>query len=157
MKYPENCDPRAHKFFHTVVVGQNFGEDGTAYKTTWDNDHAEARPTPVFVIDHYRYCQFCNEQALPLQPNIRHDDYGITGYACVCKDAMDWVDVEKALEDLADRYEKERLVIEAKRPRATEEAKLNAAIRHLKSTSGLSLEKLVREIGVMVDKGGEQG
>ena len=115
MAYPEYIDERATGFFRNFLVGKSHGDAGSSYKTSW-NSQCGAKPTKMLKMPGRPVCAYCGNEALPLQPYIPYDDYGIKGYTCVCKGAMDEVEWEKTKAEMEERHKKESREMEKAAP-----------------------------------------
>jgi hypothetical protein len=132
----EQADPRAQKFFHTVFVGTSCkGADSSGHKRSWDSDHEELAGTPCHAYDvSGRYCVFCGAHSLPIQGNLRRvcfkslrndSDYKITDWTCVCKEAMDWLEVAAEVKALEEKYELEKEKLLATRPKFNQQVSVD--------------------------------
>lgn len=111
MAIPDYCDKRAKKYFSRGFVGHSHGEDGTGYRYSWDSSSG-ASPTKMITGIGNPRCAYCGNEGLPLQPYFTASfdpdcNTTITGYACICKDAMDQLEVEDKLDQMALRHASE--------------------------------------------------
>lgn len=120
MAIPDYCDPRAEKYFHLNFVGSKHGEDGSCYRYSWESTSG-AKETKMIVFGYSdRVCAYCGNPGLPLQPLIeRYRDYTVTGYTCVCKDAMDEIEIKEQLEQLKAKHHQEESLLEEKLPKVS--------------------------------------
>lgn len=113
MAIPDYCDVRAEKYFHTCFVGSSHGEKGTPYRTSWDSTSG-ALPTTMIKSDYNRpLCAYCGNKGFPIQPFFTgsfeaDSDSSVTGYACVCKDAMDLLEIKDQIKAL-EKIQKEQM------------------------------------------------
>lgn len=114
MKDRSEVDERARDYFR-------YGSNGSELRFYWDSECGA--PTSPMIIDRSTsYCVFCGERGLPLQPWIKKcKDYSITGYTCICKDALDYLDILKEEKDLRDKMFKEIKDIRGKAPSPNKE------------------------------------
>jgi len=91
LKTPELIDDRAKKFL-------NYNKD------SFDTSHEDLIQTKTIKYKYYEYCSYCSCLALPIQAGLRNlgENYNTTGKTCICKGAMDEVDLIKNLADLDD-------------------------------------------------------
>lgn len=90
-------------------------------------------------------CAYCGNKGFPLQPHIsRHDDYRITGYTCVCKDAMDSLDIEEQVEAMKVRHRKELEELLSKKPKENKDV--------VKAVARLAVNNLLEDIDKHNDK-----
>lgn len=112
--YESHVDPRAYKSFRFDGRGKN----GAEY--SWDGTSEEAKETLTLTLEEisgYPICAYCCRQALPIQKNLRrYDDYRTTGYGCVCKKAMDEVDVREKIKQEEEKHYKKIRSIQARGP-----------------------------------------
>lgn len=139
MAIPDYCDPRAEKYFHLNFVGSKHGEDGSCYKYSWESTSG-AKETKMIVFGYSdRVCAYCGNPGLPLQPLIeRHRDYAVTGYTCVCKDAMDEIEIKEQLGQLKAKHRQEESLLEEKLPAVNK--------RVLKAVADSRVEELKKNI-----------
>jgi len=129
MAIPDYADERAHKHFSRGFVGEKHGENGTGYRVSWSSTSG-AHPTSVHQIDNTRcYCVFCGNRAFPIQT----DDFGITGHACVCKDAMDELEWRGEYQSLLNEQCRAREALKKKVPIPKKEALLSVITRKFDS------------------------
>lgn len=88
------ADPRAKKFVR-------YFHDGEPY---FENDHKDLIPTKTIAIGHYDYCVYCSNQALSIQSNIPFS-YEITGKTCICKGAMDEIEMKQKIKSIKDELQ----------------------------------------------------
>lgn len=87
----EHVDERAWNFF-----SWSYGRGNTR---GWDSTKEGIRPTATLGSGNgFRACAYCGRQALPIQERkyshrTGQDEYISKGHCCVCKDAMDEVDM----------------------------------------------------------------
>lgn len=89
----EHVDERAYKFF-SWSYGRNGGQAG------WNSTKEGLRPTATLGNPRgFRACAYCGRQALPIQKKKEYshrtgqDEYKSVGHCCVCKEAMDELDM----------------------------------------------------------------
>lgn len=88
----EHVDERAYKFF-SYMYGRNGHHKG------WDSTKEGLRPTATLgKSDRMRACAYCGRRALPIQKKqyshrTGQDEYKNIGHCCVCKEAMDELDM----------------------------------------------------------------
>lgn len=143
MAIPDYCDERAEKYFRTGFVGSSHGDNGTSYSTSWDSTKG-AKETKMVVFGYQEHvCAYCGNKGLPLQPRFTSSfdprcDSTVTGYACVCKDAMDEVEVKEQLKAMRAKHHDEENLLEKKLP------KVNRNV--LKRVADLRVKSLKKEI-----------
>lgn len=132
MKYPEHADPRSYKFFHSYYVGVGGNEEGGKMSTHVDTRHEELKPT-----EHYRglWCAYCGHRVYSIQP--RSLGYDISGYFCVCKDAMDEIEISDKLRELKEKYREEKSKLEMSLPKKSVEVKRKLIDKALKDDYNL--------------------
>lgn len=115
MAIPAHADPRSHKHFIRGYVGDKHGDPGErGYKTAW-NALSEAKPTQTMGTHREtRFCVYCGHRAFPIQYKVGSP---ISGYACVCKDAMDELEWREQYRAMMDRQAKERKDLEKLAPK----------------------------------------
>ncbi|QYC52606.1 hypothetical protein [Salmonella phage SSBI34] len=102
--YPEYVDERAKGYFRIGYTGRN------DYRYHWDSQ-CGAKETLMIVDAGTPICAYCGNRGLPLQPNIQYGDYDTVGHTCVCKDAMDSLEVEMKIQNvLDDAYEESQRI-----------------------------------------------
>lgn len=100
----DHVDERAHSFFSFQYSGK-----GAGYY--WDFLSEEIIPTATLGGGGaVRFCAYCGRQALPIQERkyshrTGQDEYKNKGHCCVCKDAMDEVDMVKKMEEITKQFE----------------------------------------------------
>ncbi len=116
MAIPAYADPRSHKFFTRGFVGSKAGEEGTNYSTYW-NSHSETVPTTVYSLrSDAHVCAWCGNRPFPLQ-----DAYlDVIGYICVCKDAMDEVELIAEYQALLKEQAQARQALKDKLPKPSQ-------------------------------------
>lgn len=110
----EYVDERAYDYFSWGYTGKEEG-----HKYHW-NSQCGAKETMMVKACSRLVCAYCGRRGFPLQPLIAKGDYHTYGYTCVCKDAMDSLEVVKKIQEiLDDAYEL------AKEMRSTQMPKIN--------------------------------
>lgn len=96
-RYEEHVDERAYGFFSSFCVG-----DGWVYE--WNPTKPGLLPTKMLKDgDGYDspVCAYCGRLGLPIQdPN-----YNFKGHCCVCKDAMDELEIKGEKRKLQEKFE----------------------------------------------------
>lgn len=124
MAIPDYCDERAEKYFERGFVGSSSGENGTPYKYHW-NSTSGAKETKMVVFGYQEHiCAYCGNKGFPLQPRFkgsfsRDSDSTVTGYACVCKDAMDEVEIKEKLQILKAKHHAEEALLANRLPQVS--------------------------------------
>lgn len=99
----EHVDERAHKFF-SWMYGRNGQHKG------WDSTKEGLRPTATLGKgDRMRACAYCGRRALPIQKKqYSHrtglDEYKNIGHCCVCKEAMDELDMVDQIDIITKQF-----------------------------------------------------
>lgn len=105
------CDARASKYFR---LGG------------WDSTSG-AKATKMISVDGYSHvCAYCGNRGLPLQPYFTGRlrlgcDTTVTGYTCVCKDAMDQLEIEEQVAQLKHKQQEELRLLLEKMPEVNKE------------------------------------
>jgi hypothetical protein len=101
----ENIDERAKKFFRYSYIGKNTaGANSEGCRYNWNSTHEDLTPTRIYSVGGSLYCAYCNQKAYPIQAGLTNNyhpttsNYQPTGYTCVCKKAMDEVELSKRIE-----------------------------------------------------------
>ena len=116
MAIPDYADERSHDFFSTGLVGKSHGDNGSAYRTSW-NSQCDAEPTRMIRAGYRPVCAYCGNAAMPLQPNIqRYNDYEVTGYTCCCTGAMDEVEWRHELTEMENNHAEELRALQRREP-----------------------------------------
>lgn len=122
MAIPDYADERSFEFFRRGFVGTTHGENGSGYRTDWDSE-SKTGPTAMIQRPGRPVCAYCGNVGMPLQPYISsHGHYDVTGYTCVCKDAMDEKAWDEEMKALRKRHAQEIEELEDRAP------KLNPAV-----------------------------
>lgn len=122
MAIPDYCDPRAEKHYVNSFVGSKHGDNGSMYGYRYDSTSG-GKPTKMVHTSRYgRLCAYCGENGLPLQPFFKgsfnpDSDDRVVGYMCVCKDAMDELEIEQAIKDLRAKQAQEMKNLEDTMPK----------------------------------------
>lgn len=125
MAIPDYADERAHKYFYRGFVGSGHGENGTGYRLSWSST-SDAKPTSVHRVDsNHSYCVFCGNRAFPIQ----NEHYAVTGYSCICKDAMDELEWQFEYQILLNEQYQAREALKKKAPVPKKEALLSVVSR----------------------------
>lgn len=112
MAIPDYCDPRAEKHYVNSFVGSDRGDNGSMYGYRYDSTSG-GKPTKMVHTSRYgRVCAYCGHQGLPLQPYFKgsfnpDSDDTVTGHMCICKDAMDELDINQAIRELKAKQARE--------------------------------------------------
>jgi len=99
----EHVDERAYKFFSYM-----YGREGHHYG--WNSTKEGIRATATIGSGSgFRACAYCGRQALPIQQkkyNHRkdQDEYKSVGHCCVCKDAMDELDMMDQIDIITKQF-----------------------------------------------------
>ena len=141
MAIPDYADERSHKFFTLYYVGPSNGEDGTAYKTMIDTRHEDLKPSKNY---RGRCCAYCGQMVYAIQPD--HMGFEITGYFCVCKDAMDEVELNAAIEELEQKHSEELLQLKKKAPKPSVKVKRRLIEHELKDD--YYLDRTMKALGI---------
>lgn len=106
----EHVDERAHKFFSYM-----YGGDGCSYR--WDSTKEGIRPTSMLSDGCTPICAYCGRYGLPIQ-GVHHNmsrggdrEYYSKGNCCVCKEAMDEVEMLDQLKVIEDQFKKARAAV----------------------------------------------
>lgn len=141
---PDYADKRAHKFYSRVYVGSNLcGANALGYKMSWDSDHDELKEVETLGR---HYCGYCGNRPLPIQAFLWKEDYSVTGYTCVCSDAMDAIEVGLKIEALKELHRKQLRELEKKMPKHKDSIKVAILQNHLERSSGSSLDSMLNFI-----------
>lgn len=118
---PEYADQRTHKFFNRVYVGKldgKHGEDEYGYKMSWDSRHEDLEPSLTYGSYN---CVYCGKRPYSIQPD--HLGYEVTGHVCLCKDAQDEIENNKAIAEALENHQQELRVLKSKAPKPSVEVK----------------------------------
>ena len=75
---------------------------------SWNSTNMTAVPTKTIYLNHDEYCPYCGNRALPLQRRINsHNDYSVTGYACVCPGSQAEIEFISCEQALKEKHEQE--------------------------------------------------
>lgn len=109
------ADERAKHMITEGYVGPNHGNHGINNQilVRFDTSHNDTTPTQTVKIGYYNYCVYCSRLALPIQGGLknttretrRHANYDTTGYMCVCKGAMDEIQLNKDTQEIKNKLE----------------------------------------------------
>lgn len=134
------ADDRAKDMVSQGYVGSGHGNYGgnKQYLISFDTSYPDARETQTIKISRHHYCSYCSRLALPIQSEIyTKNNYKVTGYTCVCKGAMDEIQMQKDIKEVNNKLQKFKNECESE-------------IRNLKMTHGLNnpntAEDLVKRI-----------
>lgn len=143
MAIPDYADERSYDRFSRGFVGSSHGENGSSYRTSW-NSQCNAEPTKM-INSHFRpVCAYCGNVGFPLQPNIdRYFDYGVVGYTCVCKGAMDEVQWREELVAMENKHYEELQALKRLEPKTSPDVIKNVITR---LTSKLEEAKTMSEV-----------
>lgn len=97
----EHVDERASKFF-------SWGWAGSEGRSSFWNSRADNLVPTVTLSNKLNIpvCAYCGRQALPIQKRASHEEYYTTGYCCVCKDAMDELEVKAKIKEVIEKMER---------------------------------------------------
>jgi hypothetical protein len=118
MAIPAHADPRSHKHFSRGFVGSKHGEDGTGHRISWDSTSG-AQSTSAIQTGRFNHtCIYCGHNMYPIQRDIGMD---VSGFACVCKDAMDELEWREQYTQLLAKQKQDRQLLAAAAPKANPE------------------------------------
>lgn len=120
MAIPDYADERSYSRFRCGFVGTSHGDNGSGYRKDWDSQ-CDAEPTKMIQTYGRPVCAYCGNQGLPLQPNIRFNDYDVTGYSCVCKGAMDEEEWRQEITEVENKHYEEISAIKRRQPKTNPE------------------------------------
>lgn len=143
MPIPEYCDERAAQFFRRGYVGNSNGENGTPYSTHWDSTSGAKETKMILSASSRPNCAYCGNVGLPLQPYFRgsftqDSDATVTGYTCICKDAMDEVQIKEQLQAMRAKHHAEETLLANSLPKVNKKA--------LKAVAEARMKKLKKQI-----------
>lgn len=97
-KDEDHVDERAYPFFSTV-----YGKDG--WVSDWNPTKTGLRPTKTVMIGDYGtpVCAYCGRVALPIQDR---STLNFKGHCCVCKDAMDEVEIKVEVKKMKEKFDR---------------------------------------------------
>lgn len=103
----EHVDERARSFFSYGYTGKEGG-----YSHTWNSLAEGIRPTTVIQSDSGMsgVCAYCGRVALPIQgrragySRMGEDTYYDKGKCCVCKDAMDELEMQDQIDEITKQF-----------------------------------------------------
>lgn len=158
----EHVDERAHDFFKL-----NYCSGGM--KWCWDNFSKGARPTRIVSAGNSQFCAYCGRQALPLQKSLRDnynysEKYVVWGYTCVCKSAMDEVEIEGLIKEVQERANKEIRQLKNVLPKTNPDILSEIIDRHIKKVkdsvqsnpdSEFFYGSYLNDIGIKIKRGDE--
>jgi len=162
MDYPKHCDKRAEKFFNEAYIGtsENARKNGAneqGYCINWNSSHEDLIPTSSFRIDSDYYCVYCANKMYPIQDGLRrrgfgeypsHQDYEVTGHACVCKHAMNEIEMNRKLNELKEQCQENCNEIMKKYNLNINKSAICKLIQSfLKDPNSYSTENLIKQIG----------
>lgn len=153
MAIPDYCDPRAEKNFTRGLVGISHGDNGSAYRYSWDSQCGQKKTT---MVD--GYCAYCGNRGLPLQPLIDiYRDFTVLGHTCICKDAMDELELKDAVNQVRIKAEKEIQALEDKMPKINPkviktlaEDKLKSSLKHIER--GFCSESILNDLNITLER-----
>lgn len=91
--FESHVDERAKKFFKLGYSGPG----RSPYH--FDTQDEGLRDTRMITSRHcYPTCAYCGHRAYSRQPDIKHGDYDVKGYTCVCKGAMDELEIRDEIQ-----------------------------------------------------------
>ena len=115
------ADERAKHMISEGFVGNGHGNYGilNQYSVSFDTSHPDARPTETVKIGSFHYCAYCSRPALSIQAGLANKKcglgsglhssaYAVTGHTCVCKGAMDEVQMNNDIKELNDKLEQQK-------------------------------------------------
>lgn len=121
MAKPAHACERSEDFFNRSFVGSSHGDDGTAYRVSWDSMHHDLRPTMVLSTGRGYICGHCGNAALPIQTK-ELENWPTIGHTCCCQGAFDERDYQDQLEELLARHKEELYDMRKKAPVPSEAA-----------------------------------
>lgn len=121
----EFIDKRAKGFFQWV-------NDGRKCYYSWNSLSEGLVPTTEVIISSTRYCVYCGEEMYPIQENCSEDNYPMKGHCCICKEALDEIDLNHEMKELLNKQENEREELKKKYPEPNYEKLLDIFIKNLK-------------------------
>lgn len=141
---PEHADERAHKFYDRVYVGPNLhGADKHGYKMSWDSDHDDLKEVNVLSEC---YCGWCGNRPMPIQSLLWKGNYSVTGYTCVCKDAMDAVELQAQIEELEQLHTEQMEELRRKLPKHKDSVKVAILQSKLNNAYGSRLDDMLESV-----------
>lgn len=115
----DHVDERAYKFFSSM-----YGRDGHHYG--WNSTKEGIRQTAVLSDKTTHICAYCGRMALPIQGE-RWDNfkecrvYFDKGHCCVCKEAMDELEMMDQLKIIEDQFNNARNAVYQAMPKTNPE------------------------------------
>jgi hypothetical protein len=111
----KKIDKQADKFFRNCF---GTSRTSTGYERSWDSTHEDLRPTKFIEIGGKERCIYCGNIMLPIQAWImRQNNYSITGYCCICKDAFKELEYRDNMESLKQKQYEEREKLKLTKPK----------------------------------------
>lgn len=113
----EHVDERAYPFFSYGYTGQ------PGHNYHWNSLTKGLQPTTVIGGDHAPVCVYCGRLALPIQgetagySRMGSPDYYNKGHCCVCKEAMDELEMVAQMAAIKDQLEKALIACRAAMPK----------------------------------------
>lgn len=97
-----HVDERAHRFYSW---GGYSGGGGRG----WDSTAEGLRPTTTLGDNYTKVCAYCGRLALPIQKRVWDNfkgcsDFVNKGHCCVCKDAMDELEMVDQMEEIKKKF-----------------------------------------------------
>lgn len=138
MAIPDYCDDRAKKHYKNYFVGSDHGDNGSMYGYRYDSASG-GKATKMIHLSRYRcVCAYCGEVGLPLQPFFKgsfnqDSDTTVTGYMCVCKDAMDQLEIEESIRQLRAKQANDMKELESTLPKPAPEVLAKVMANRIKT------------------------
>lgn len=138
MAIPDYCDDRAKKHYVHSFVGSRHGDNGSMYAYRYDSTSG-GKETKMIRTSRYRcVCAYCGEVGLPLQPFFKgsfnpDSDSTVTGYMCVCKDAMDQLEIEESIRQLRIKQANDMKELERTLPKPSSEVLAKVMANRIKT------------------------
>ena len=102
-KNDEHVDERAYPFFSYQYSGSGKRD------WSWNSLSDGLRKTTVLTIGYEKVCAYCGRRALPIQKSVSSaymgTEYHDMGECCVCKDAMDELEIKDKVKELRKEME----------------------------------------------------
>lgn len=109
-----HVDERSYNFF-----SYGYGRSGYAYR--WNSTAIGLTPTLTLSVGGSQFCAYCGKRALPIQQEIRDPcrstHYVDVGHCCVCKEAMDELEIKDKILTLIEKQAGELKDLKATLPK----------------------------------------
>jgi len=157
----EHVDERARQFFQWGYSG-----DGNSYH--WNSLAKGLKPTLTLESRLGNYCGYCGRRALPIQGEkgdlySRDKKYFSKGHCCVCRDAMDELEIEHQKEQLIDKMNQALSQLNSVKPEVNHEvmtslvqAEAEQKIKEIHQARSRSHFWPPSNTGIKIVKGGEK-